>query len=179
MVTLTGGGAFTRKNIADINANFAEAATLVGTETLTNKTLTAPVINGAVTGTSFGSRTVKYGELTLAGATLQAGVQSWANPEGAAIIVLRALLNITTQSSGASTIDVGVTTVSATTTSDTLLDGVSGASAALFDSMNALLDSGANAKAQGLASGKWVTVTSASGDTTGLVGTLLIEYVLA
>lgn len=179
METITGGGAFTRKNITDLNANFAETATLVGTETLNNKTLTAPVINGAVTGTSFGSRTVKYGALSLTGAALHAAVQSWANPEGAAIIVLRATLNITTQSSGASTMDVGVTAVSATTSSDTLLDGVSGAAAALCDSMDATLDSGANAKAQGLASGKWVTVAEASGDVTGLVATLLIEYVLA
>lgn len=52
LTTVTGnGGAFTKPNIDTINANAAASVTLTGTETLTNKTLTAPVI-GEATGTS-------------------------------------------------------------------------------------------------------------------------------
>jgi len=174
------GGAFTKPDIDLINGNAAASVTLTGTETLTNKTLTAPGINGAVTGTAFYDRTVKTATTAIAGAALQAGVLNWANPEGVGIIVQRALLNVTTASTGAATVDVGVTAVSATTESDTLLDGVDvNAAVALFDSMNAALDSGANAKAQTLAAGKWVTVKSKSGDTTGMVATLYVQYILA
>ncbi len=95
----------------------------------------------------------------------------------AAGIITRAVLNITTASTGASTIDVGVTATTATTSSDTLLDGVSGTPAAVFDSADAGLDTGANDMAQAIASGSWVTMDEASGDTTGLVGTLFIWFV--
>jgi hypothetical protein len=140
--------------------------------------VTSPVINGTITGTAVGNRVIKTGVLALAGAALHAGIVAWTNPEGADIIVLRAVADITTASTGASTLDIGLTAVSATTTSDTLLDGISGTPAAVFDSMNAALDSGANAKAQKLAAGKWVTVDEATGDTTGLVGNLYISYVV-
>ena len=114
---------------------------------------------------------------TVSGDALHIGnLAGWTAPGDA--IILRVCLDITTASTGASTIDVGYTATSSTTTSDTLLDGVSGASAALFDSMNAALDTGANAKAQKAASGKWITLDEASGDTSGMVATLYIEYVL-
>ena len=129
-------------------------------------------------GTVAPDRAVKVGVKAITGAALHAGVLAWQNPEAVAIIVLREWLDITTQSTGASTIDSGVTPTSATTSSDTLLDGVSGAAVAVFDSMNAALDSGANAKAQKLAAGKWVTIAEASGDVTGLVANLYIEYCL-
>jgi hypothetical protein len=81
---------------------------------------------------------------------------------------------------GACTVDIGYTATTATTTSDTLLDGVDvNAAVALFDSRNHALDSGANAKAQKAASGKWITADSASGDATGLVANAYIFYVLA
>lgn len=125
-----------------------------------------------------GGKKIAY--LALAGGAGSSGVfAAWQNPEGARIIVTRAILDITTQSSGASTLDVGVTATSATTSVDTLLDGVSGAAVAVFDSMDPALDSGANAHAQSLASGKWVTVAEATGDVTALVGTLRIEYYVA
>ena len=89
-------------------------------------------------------------------------------------------MDITTVATGACTLDVGLTAVSATTTSDTLLDGIDvNAATAVFDSMNYALDSGANAKAQKLAEGKWVTFDEKSGDATGLAGKAYIEYVVA
>jgi len=73
---------------------------------------------------------------------------------------------------------VGYSATSAAT-SDTLLDGVdANAATALFDSMNAALDSGANAKAQLAASGKYVTIDEKTGDSTGMVAVLYVQYVL-
>ncbi len=123
----------------------------------------------------------KIGTLALTGAAIHAGtggVIAWQNPEAVAILITRVILDLTTVSTGACTLDVGVTEASATTTSDTLLDGVdANAAVAVFDSMNAALDAGANAKAQKLASGKWVTIDEKTGDATGLVGTLYIQYI--
>lgn len=139
--------------------------------------LTFTSINGA----SFGAAMNRLGKtivVPLVGATIQAGVVAWQNPEGADIIIRRAIVDRTTKSTGASTLDIGTTATDATTASDNLIDGMnSGAAEGLSDNIN---DAGTNGKArQKLASGKWVTIKSASGDTTGLVGTLYIEYILA
>ena len=114
-------------------------------------------------------------EFVVSGDALHAtNLTAWTAPSAA--VILRVWLNITTPSTGASTIDCGYTATTATTSSDTLLDGVSGASAALFDSMNAALDTGTNAEAQLAESGKWITLDEASGDTSGMVATLYVEY---
>lgn len=192
MATPSSGGAFVPG--ADINftgtVDFTPAPTVRGsevlvsttaTQTLTGKTLTSPVLTtpviDGVTYSTANNRQVVTQAIAVSGTTIHAGVTAlWTAP--AAAIILRAILNITTQSTGASTLDIGYTAVSATTLSDTLLDGVSGASVAQFDSMNAALDSGANAKAQNAASGKWITAAEASGDTTALVGVLYVQYIL-
>lgn len=154
----------------------ATLVSLADTQTLTGKTLTTPVIDG-VTYSAANDRQMIVEAVAISGTALQAAnLTLWTAP--AAAIILRVILDITTQSTGASTIDIGYTATTATTTSDTLLDGVSGASVATFDSMNAALDSGANAKAQLAASGKWITADSASGDTTALVGVVYIQYIL-
>lgn len=150
--------------------------TLVNTnevQSLSNKTLVAPDYTD--TATVAVERVAKF---AVSGATIRAAVTP-AFVAPANCIITRAILNITTQSSGASTIDVGLTATSATTSSDTLLDGVSGAAVAVFDSGDSSLDTAANDQAQTLASGKWVTIDEVSGDTTGLVGTLFIYYILA
>ena len=125
-----------------------------------------------------GVSAVKCAVVPISGAALHAAnLTLWTAP--AAAIIHRVLLDITTVATGAATIDIGYTAVSATTSSDTLLDGVdANAAIALFDSMNAALDSGANAKAQKAASGKWITADEASGDTTGMVATAYIYYSL-
>ncbi len=123
----------------------------------------------------------KIGTKALVGATIHAaagGVVSWQNPESVAILITRVLLDLTTVSTGACTLDVDITTASAATSSDTLLDGIDANSAiGLFDHMNAALDTGTNAFAQKLAAGKWVTIDEKTGDATGLVGTLYIQYI--
>lgn len=101
-------------------------------------------------------------------------VLSWANPEATSIIITKVVVDITTASTGASTIDIGTATVSATTTGDNLIDGVSGAAIAVVDNTD---DKGTNGKSkQKLATGKWVTGTQASGDITGIAGYAYIHY---
>jgi hypothetical protein len=123
-------------------------------------------------------RAIKCDVVAISGAALQAAnLTLWTAP--AAAVILRVLLNVTTVATAACTVDIGYTATSATTSSDTLLDGVDvNAATALFDSMNAALDAGANAKAQLAASAKWITADSASGDATGLVANAYIFYVL-
>jgi hypothetical protein len=96
---------------------------------------------------------------------------------GTGAMILRAYLRITTASTGAGTIDIGITAVSATTASDVLFDGLSTAATGVFDSMDGT-DNGSNgvAKPQVWAEDAWVTLAEASGDLAGLVGTLYIEY---
>ncbi len=138
--------------------------------------LVSPVING-VTYSSLSSRQTIWEVVAISGTALHAAnLTIWTAP--AAAIILRVMLDITTQSTGASTIDIGYTAATATTSSDTLLDGVSGASVALFDSGDAALDTQANTKAQKAASGKWITADEASGDSTALVGNVYIQYIL-
>lgn len=136
----------------------------------------------AAFGTVTFDRGVKTAVVSLTGAAIHAGtggVVAWQNPEAGSILVLRAILNLTTVATGACTLDVGVTPTSATTTSDTLLDGVdANAAIGVFDSMDSLLDAAGNAHAQLLASGKWVTIDEKTGDATGLVAKLYIQYVV-
>jgi hypothetical protein len=123
-------------------------------------------------------RAIKCDVVAISGTALQAAnLTLWTAP--AASIILRLLLDVTTVATGAATVDIGYTATTATTSSDTLLDGVDvNGAIALFDSMNAALDSGANAKAQKAASAKWITADSASGDTTGMIANAYIFYVL-
>lgn len=117
----------------------------------------------------------KVAFLAIAGGSGSTGVfASWANPETVSIVITRASLHIATQSTGASTLDIGTTAANATTSSDNLIDGLSAATAGAFDNVT---DIGTNGKSrQLLASGKWVNVAEATGDVNGLVATLRIEY---
>lgn len=121
------------------------------------------------------TKIIKVAKKTLAGASIHAAVQAWQNPEAVAIIITRVVLDRTTKSTGASTMDIGTTATSATTASDNLLDGVnSGAAEAIEDN---IADAGTNGKArQKLAAGKWVTFKEASGDVTGLAANAYIHY---
>lgn len=122
-------------------------------------------------------RSVKVDKVALAAVDTGGGVFSWQNPEDAAIIVERVVIDVTTASTGACTIDVGVTATSATTVVDNLLDGQSVAAVATLDNIE---NQGTNGKSVGrLASGKWVTASVASGASAGLVGSAYIHYILA
>lgn len=126
---------------------------------------------------STSERAAKIARVALAAVDTGGGVFSWQNPETADIIVRRLLLDVTTQSTGACTVDAGTTATSATTSSDNLIDGKSVAAAGTFDNLG---DAGTNGKArQRLASGKWVTGSVASGASAGLAGYAYVEYVVA
>lgn len=132
----------------------------------------------AAFGTVTFSRAVKVARvaLTATSATTGGAVAAWQNPEAGAILITNVVLDVTTQSTGAAALDIGTTATSATTSSDTLLDGVSVAAAGTFDNIT---DKGTNGKSrQRLATGKWVTATG-SADTAGLAGYMYVYYVNA
>lgn len=110
--------------------------------------------------------------LTAATTTTGGAVLSIANPEGVKLLITRFILHITTASNGAATVDAGVA-ANGTTSSDTLIDGKSVATAGAFDNIT---DKGSN----GLPLREWgtsqyVTVT-ASATLAGMVGYAYIEY---
>lgn len=123
------------------------------------------------------NRITKIAKVALAAADTGGGVLAWANPESGSIIITRVVLDVTTKSTAACTLDVGTTATSATTSSDTLLDGLDvGTAAGTFDNVE---DQGTNGTSrQKLATGKWVTASMASGAAAGLVGYAYIEYFL-
>jgi hypothetical protein len=127
---------------------------------------------------STSERAVKVAKVALTALDTGGGVLAWQNPEGAAIVVERVVVDATTKATGACTIDVGTTATNATTSSDNLLDGLDvGAAAGTFDNIT---DKGTNGKSrQRLASGKWVTGSMASGAAAGLVGSAYIHYFVA
>lgn len=112
--------------------------------------------------------------LTAATDTTAGGVLSLANPEGAAIIVTRLILNITTASGGAATVDAGIA-ANGSTSSDNLIDGASVAAVGLLGNLG---NPGTNGKAsQKWSATQYLTIT-ASATTAGMVGEAIIEYVL-
>lgn len=135
-------------------------------------------INGTVTvsDTATAVPFVRVTKVALAAGTAGGGVLSWANPAGASIIVHHIILDITTQSTGASTIDVGVA-ANGTTSSDTLIDGVSGAAAGVFNSATHAGSNGGMARK--VTSTQFVTASQASGAVAGLVGSAYIAWSLA
>jgi hypothetical protein len=123
------------------------------------------------------SRIVKVAKVALAAVDTEGGVFSWQNNEGASIIIQRIILDVTTKTAEACTIDVGTTDTSATTSSNNLIDGLDVHSATgVFDNIT---DKGVNGKSkQKLANSKWVTASKASGATAGLAGYAYIEYIV-
>ena len=93
--------------------------------------------------------------------------------------MLKVIVDVTTVAASACTLDIGGTAVTATTLSDTLIDGIDVHTATgQFDNLLA-----ANAGTNGLtvnkiATGKWVTGSTASGASAGLVGFAYIYYTL-
>jgi len=119
-------------------------------------------------------RAFKVRKVALAAVDTAGGVFAWQNTEDSAVLVHRVLLDVTTQTSGACTVDVGMTATNATTSADNLIDGLSLATAGLYDNIE---DQGTNGTSrQKVAAGKWITGSKASGATAGLVGNAYIVY---
>lgn len=126
-----------------------------------------------------GTRNAKVAKVALSSAADTGGaVLSWANPEAGDILIIGLYVDLTTKSTGASTVDFGTTATSGTTSSDNLIDGVDlGTAAGFFCNID---DKGTNGKSrQRLAPGKWITGSRASGAVAGLVGSAYISYLLA
>lgn len=112
--------------------------------------------------------------LTAVTGTAAGGCLKLQNPEGADLIITRVVLDITTKSTGAATVDAGVDDDGATS-NDTLLDGLDvGTAAGTFDNIE-------NQGTNGKAAVKWPTgyyvVITASASLAGLVGNAYIEYI--
>lgn len=120
---------------------------------------------------------VKVAKVALAAVDTGGGIFAWQNDEGASIIVQRVLLDVTTAATAACTVDIGTTAVSATTSSDNLIDGLDvNAATGVFDNLTSAGSSGKSQ--QKLASGKWVTGSKSTGVSAGLVGFAYIEYIV-
>ncbi len=138
------------------------------------------VVAGSIApGVTLGTKRVS---IPLAGPTDTAGgVGSWQNSEAGVIWITRAIVSDQGTSghiaSAACTLDIGTTAVSAVTLSDNLVDGYDAGAAA--NTVDNLTSPDTNGKGgQSLASGKWVTVSKASGASAGFVGSLMLEYLV-
>jgi hypothetical protein len=78
---------------------------------------------------------LKVAKITLAGGNANAFSFAWQNPESSKIIIIKAVLSITTQTALAATMDIGPA-ADATTSGDTLFDGVAlNGTPGLFDNI--------------------------------------------
>jgi hypothetical protein len=128
------------------------------------------------------ARTIKYATLALTGAAVHAAAVGIVNPEAVDVLVTGIYLDLTTHATAASgSIDVGWSSVSITTASDTLADGLlvgSGVTVPVLYTGNN--QGGANGKfVTHWTNGTWITVSDdATADVTGMVATLYIAYIL-
>ncbi len=144
-------------------------------ETAGSATINARIILYPPNAKSYG--TEKIAKKSNTGAAIHGGVQAWQNPESVSILITKIVHDITTKSTGAATLDTGTTATSATTASDTLIDGLD--ISVTENQWDNTVNGGTNGKgAQKLASAKWVTFKEATGDTTGAVIDSYIYYTL-
>ena len=121
---------------------------------------------------------LKCAKVALAASDAAAGVFSWQNPESAAIVVQRLIIDLTTAATAACTINVG-TDGDGTGTSDNLLDGLDvNTATGVFDDMT---NKGTNGKEVQRVAAKggatdYITASKASGAAAGLVGNAYIFY---
>lgn len=88
---------------------------------------------------------LKVAKGTLAAGNADAFAFAWENPEASKIIVTRVLINITTAGgTGSSVLDVGVVS-NATSTADTLIDGLNLNATGIFDNIT---DKGSSGKSR-------------------------------
>jgi hypothetical protein len=143
-------------------------------------TATAAQLNGlaaAIGAASVPNRLIKGVVVPLNAVDTGGGIFAWQNPEATAIIVDSVVIDVTTPSSGACSVSVGTTSTGATTSSANLIDTQSVAAAGQLDNIS---NKGTNGKSSGkVAAGKWITASTASGASAGLVGNAYIFYALA
>lgn len=121
------------------------------------------------------SGTYSY-ELDISQATAVAtGVyRSLANPFGSDVLIKDVTIRVTTASTGASTVDIGVA-ANATTTNDGLIDGLSLATLGLYTNAE---DAGTNGEQTMVwGANQFLNVAEASGDVAGVVAKIYIGYI--
>ena len=103
-----------------------------------------------------------------------AGVFSWQNTTGLDVFVTRVVIEVTTASSGACTVDAGQAATAVS--SDNLLDGLNANATGESDNVQ---QAGTNGDKVGkkVAADEFVTASKATGATAGLVGNYYIFYV--
>jgi hypothetical protein len=117
-----------------------------------------------------------YGPVALAASDAVAGVLSLANPEGVDLLIPAGgfVLDVTTKTTGACTLDAGIDT-DGTGTADTLIDGVDvNAAVGVFDNG---ADKGTNGGAMKWGASEYITVSKKTGASAGLVGNAYINYI--
>jgi hypothetical protein len=114
--------------------------------------------------------------IALADGEGAAGVVSKLNPEGVNLIVDSVVLELTTVSDAAGTVDVGIAATAVT--ADNLLDGIDvNAAAGVFDNIT---DKGANGKTVKIwGPTSYLTATKKTGNVAGLEGFLHVHYFTA
>lgn len=118
----------------------------------------------------FGSGGLQTVQTALNASDAAGGIVSWANPESVDIIIKEVMLYIATPASGACTADIGTTATSGATSSNNIHAGADLHSAAGLQVYST---------PQVVAPGKWLTISKASGATSGLVGTAFITFLPA
>jgi hypothetical protein len=107
-------------------------------------------------------------------ATTGGAVAAWQPPGGGRQIITRVVTDITTKSTGAANLSIGVA-ANATTSATTIQVAVAvGSAAQILDTLTGGASS-ALVAAQAIAAGSWVTATG-SASTAGLVGNMYIYY---
>lgn len=114
--------------------------------------------------------------LTPATGTTAGAVLSWANPEGAKIIITRVVIDVTTAATtGTPTINFGVA-ADGTTSSNTLLTAAAASAIAILDNIT---NKGASGNTVATMSATQYVTGTASATLAGLVGNAYIHYTLA
>lgn len=114
-------------------------------------------------------------KIAVAGTADHNGVfASLLNPLGETLVILNAVLYVSTASTGACTVDIGVA-ADATTSNDTLIDGLSTAATGSFGGAVSGGTNGVNVKTWGATS--YVNCADASGDPTGLIGSIILTCI--
>lgn len=116
-------------------------------------------------------------EVAFVGGTDTAGgVLAVANPVGATVTITEVILVVTTKATDACTVDIGPA-ANATTLNDTLIDGLDvNAAAGNFDNISDA--GGSGGRDVSWAASEYVTISTASGASAGLVGKLIINFIV-
>lgn len=155
----------------------AEAALRVAADALKANALSAALVTPVVDGVTYSvlnKRQIITTAFAITGTALHAANLTAVTFPAAAIII-RAWLDITTVSTGAATIDIGYTAVSATTAASDLFTNINVNDVPILHDTQ---EESVLLQAIKAASGKWITVHE-DADTTGLVATLYVQFILA